>query len=462
MKAGKKKNRNTAEKITKFPLGPSGMEDLEDTELDALLEEELKREADELEARLNSDPKLIGVGASDDLFAKIVGSLKEQGVWEEDEKAVKAQEDEAGEEDAEKSGKTKDEVQETEAEYKNGKSGAGEKIEPEKEATERAKRMEQQSAAAAEKTDRAVKENAGSPAEKKEAKAAEEKTKKGIEKNIEENTEENTAASADGNTQKIRKIESNEAEEKNATENVVFSDKERESKSGSEEAYLQLSEADRRAMEYGYQMQQKDAEKKVRRKKRRKIAKRAGITAAALVAVFGVSMTSDANRRYVLEAWNTVVEKVGIRTGINYVEDRPIYVGDTKEEAAEEEIKSVLDVEPIRFGYLPEGWKFSNYEINEEAGFAAMFYFNEDAYFNVFMYKNLDENVLYNQFDGESKKLETIITLQKIEIELYDTGGKERGYTAIFKKENDTYCCSGSISYEEIKKILENMMILNN
>lgn len=77
------------------------MEDLEDTELDALLEEELKREADELEARLNSDPKLIGVGASDDLFAKIVGSLKEQGVWEEDEKAVKAQEDEAGKEDAE-------------------------------------------------------------------------------------------------------------------------------------------------------------------------------------------------------------------------------------------------------------------------------------------------------------------------------------------------------------------------
>lgn len=244
MKAGKKKNRNTAEKITKFPLGPSGMEDLEDTELDALFEEELKREADELEARLNSDPKLIGVGASDDLFAKIVGSLKEQGVWEEDEKAVKAQEDEAGEEDAEKSGKTKDEVQATEAEYKNGKSGAGERIEPEKEATERAKKMEQQSAAAAEKTDRAVEVNTGSPAEKKEAKAAEEKTKKEIEKNIEENTEENTAASADGNTQKIRKIESNEAEEKNATENVVFSDKERESKSGSEEAYLQLSEAD--------------------------------------------------------------------------------------------------------------------------------------------------------------------------------------------------------------------------
>ena len=460
MKAGKKKNRNTAEKITKFPLGPSGMEDLEDTELDALLEEELKREADELEARLNSDPKLIGVGASDDLFAKIVGSLKEQGVWEEDEKAVKAREDEAGEEDAEKSGKTKDEVQETEAEYENGKSGAGEKIEPEKEATERAKRMEQQSAVAAEKTDRAVKENAGSPAEKKEAKAAEEKTKKGIEKNIEENTEENTAASADGNTQKIRKIESNEAEEKNTTENVVFSDKERESKSGSEEAYLQLSEADRRAMEYGYQMQQKDAEKKVRRKKRRKLAKRAGITAAALVAVFGVSMTSDANRRYVLEAWNTVAGSLGMRTGINYLEEEPVYVGNTEEEEAKENIKEKLEINPIRFGYLPEGWKFMSYEIDEESLSAAMFYSNEDKWMTVYMYKNQKESVMYNQFDGEAEIIDCIETEQNIKVKVYKNGSEsETAYTLMFEVEDNCYYCNIRLAFEDVKKIAKYLSI---
>lgn len=460
MKAGKKKNRNTAEKITKFPLGPSGMEDLEDTELDALFEEELKREADELEARLNSDPKLIGVGASDDLFAKIVGSLKEQGVWEEDEKAVKAQEDEAGEEDAEKSGKIKDEVQETEAEYKNGKSGAGEKIEPEKEAAERAKRMEQQSAAAAEKTDRAVKENAGSPAEKKEAKAAEEKTKKGIEKNIEENTEENTAASADGNTQKIRKIESNEAEEKNATKNVVFSDKERESKSGSEEAYLQLSEADRRAMEYGYQMQQKDAEKKVRRKKRRKLAKRAGITAAALVAVFGVSMTSDANRRYVLEAWNTVAGSLGMKTEISYLDETVNYVESTEEEKAQEDIFQKLNIKTIKFGYLPEKWNFISYNVDEKAFCAVMFYSNNDFWMTIYMYKNKSENVMYNQFDGDVELLQTLQTAQNIDIEIYKNGiNEEEGYTLAFHDEEGYYYCNVRLSYDEIKKIAMNIKL---
>ena len=454
MKAGKKKNRNTAEKITKFPLGPSGMEDLEDTELDALFEEELKREADELEARLNSDPKLIGVGASDDLFAKIVGSLKEQGVWEEDEKAVKAQEDEAGEEDAEKSGKTKDEVQETEAEYENEKSGAGEKIEPEKEATERAKRMEQQSAVAAEKTDRAVKENTGSPAEKKEAKATEEKTKKGIEKNIEENTEENTAASADGNTQKIRKIESNEAEEKNTTENVVFSDKERESKSGFEEAYLQLSEADRRAMEYGYQMQQKDAEKKVRRKKRRKLAKRAGITAAALVAVFGVSMTSDANRRYVLEAWNTVAGSFGLRTEINYVEGQSVHVGNTKEEMAQKNIDKKLNMEVIKFNYLPDEWDFASYEVNVEGGYALLLYSDGENWINVYMKKNEDyaENVTYFQLDQDAVKIDELVNDQGLKIDLYIN--EDQSYIAELKRNENYYRIQAKISYEEFTQIL--------
>lgn len=59
--------------------------DLEGSALDDLLRREIMREADELEEKLNNDPSLAGVGASDDLFNVIVGKLKEQGIWEEDE-----------------------------------------------------------------------------------------------------------------------------------------------------------------------------------------------------------------------------------------------------------------------------------------------------------------------------------------------------------------------------------------
>ena len=310
--------------------------------------------------------------------------------------------------------------------------------------------MEQQSAAAAEKADRAVKENTGSPAEKKEAKAAEEKTKKRIEKNIEENTEENT--------QKIRKIESNETEEKNATENVAFlDDKERETKAGSEEAYSQLSEADRRAMEYGYQMQQKDAEKKVRRKKRRKIAKRAGITAAALVAVFGVSMTSDANRRYVLEAWNTVAEKVGMRTGVNYLEEDPIRLGDTEEERAQEDVREKLKIRPVKFDYLPEGWNFSSYEINKEADFGIFFYTNGEHWFSVYMKKNASNNVSY----GEEGVIEIVENSQNIKIQLQKTQNENKEmYSASFQEDDASYYCNGDVAYEEMKKVAKYLIIL--
>ena len=56
-----------------------------DQELDEQILRELMKEADELEEQLNNDPDLMGMGASDDLFLKIVGELKKKGVWEEED-----------------------------------------------------------------------------------------------------------------------------------------------------------------------------------------------------------------------------------------------------------------------------------------------------------------------------------------------------------------------------------------
>lgn len=59
--------------------------DSEDLFLNELIKEDLMREADELEAQLANDPKLMGMGASDNLFQKIKEELMEKGVWEEEE-----------------------------------------------------------------------------------------------------------------------------------------------------------------------------------------------------------------------------------------------------------------------------------------------------------------------------------------------------------------------------------------
>ena len=168
-----------------------------------------------------------------------------------------------------------------------------------------------------------------------------------------------------------------------------------------------------------------------------------------------MSMTSDANRRYVLEAWNTVVEKVGIRTGINYVEEEPVYLGNTKEEKAQIEIKDKLNIKPMHFDYLPTDWKFSSYEVNEEAGYAIFLYSDGENWMHVLMKKNEDyvENVTYFQLDRDITKVGEIVNGQNIKIDLYTD--REQSYIAILEKDANYYRINVKISYEEMVNILK-------
>ncbi len=80
------KRGKPSQKIMPFPTATEEkLEGFEDAAMDQFLRESVKKEADEIEKALNEDPKLIGVGASDDLFEKIVAELKERGEWEEEE-----------------------------------------------------------------------------------------------------------------------------------------------------------------------------------------------------------------------------------------------------------------------------------------------------------------------------------------------------------------------------------------
>lgn len=307
-----KNNGKESGKITKFPYETTQEENLEDEKMDAFLRESIIKEADELEAHLNSDPKLVGVGASDDLFDKIVGSLKEQGVWEETPKQ-----------------------------------------------------------------------------------------------------------------------------------------------------YQELSEADRKAMEYGYQMQAKDEARKKRWKARRKVLRKVSGTAAACAVVFLVSMTSEANRRYVLEAWNGVVENLGMRTTVNYLEDDALREVSEEEVEAQRRIREELGIDPIKLGYLPEDWKFVSCEIDENALCAVMFYSDGNLWFNIYMQKGTKEKVAYHQLEGDSAATEIITTEQEISIELSKTGrGDEESYGAVFELNDNIYYCNASFSYDDIVKILKYMLIV--
>ena len=186
------KDKREKNKISPFDITD---EMLEDPELDAFLKESLKQEADEIEAELEEDLSLRGIGASDDMFDAIVEELKEQGIWEEESAAEKEKQNPAPEQDEE-------------------------------------------------------------------------------------------------------------------TEAVAES---------LESLYAKLPPEDREALELGRKAVQKEQKRKIRRRKRNKILKRGGTVAAALAVVFGLSMTSEANRRLVLRAWEGLMYNFGFRVATDYV-----------------------------------------------------------------------------------------------------------------------------------------------
>lgn len=78
-KETKEKGKHRGKKITQFPTQSDVQEELEDAAMDRFLRQSIIEDADRIERELNEDPKLIGIGASDDLFGKIVEELKTKG-----------------------------------------------------------------------------------------------------------------------------------------------------------------------------------------------------------------------------------------------------------------------------------------------------------------------------------------------------------------------------------------------
>ena len=329
-KETKEKGKHRGKKITQFPTQSDVQEDLEDAAMDRFLRQSIIEDADRIERELNEDPKLIGIGASDDLFGKIVEELKTKGIWE-DEKETK--------------------VDET--------------PEPVKE--------EQQKSA----------------------------------------------------------------------------------------IYDMLSEADREALAFGYQMQKKEQERKEKRKKRNRRLKHVSAAVVALVLVGGIGFSTEASRRWIFQVGDAIVENFGVSIKNNFVEEENrIRIWNENEETALQEIKQKVDISPVKLMYLPQGMRFLSYDIDTESLCANIFYEYRDSMFIVYMFNNETENVFYYHVDEKLKEKEKIVTEQNIIISVYESEYKgAKSCMASFEHDGDYYYCVSSIEYSEIKKILKYLVV---
>ena len=183
----------------------------------------------------------------------------------------------------------------------------------------------------------------------------------------------------------------------------------------------------------------------------------AGIASLCLICVFAASMSSEANRKY-------LVNSVRILSGndsqfISY-NDASNENASTKESDAIADIEEKLGVKMPEFYYRPYGMEYMTYEIRERTSFSKIEYEYKDNILLFYIDKqNKDVASDISSLNGMEKIIDTIERDETDIIikELRDEEDESFTYAANWTYEGTSYTLSGKIELDELKKIIKYM-----
>lgn len=228
--------------------------------------------------------------------------------------------------------------------------------------------------------------------------------------------------------------------------------------------YEMLPKEDQEALKLGRSVVQKKQRKQQRWQRRRRLVKHTSVAAAVLVVLFGLSMTSEANRKMAVNLWDGLMGNLGLMTFNDLVGADETVRSKTKEEIeAMNEIRDEMGIPMIEFSYLPEGMQYLMYEIADgEPWEAVMMYTYQEMIVNVKFNKIDMEGVSYNYTDGETALHDSFENQQGCQVKIWETnlGIEEETYLAEIEQDGVRYTINGMMSYEEMKKIMENVYFL--
>lgn len=231
-----------------------------------------------------------------------------------------------------------------------------------------------------------------------------------------------------------------------------------------------LADAEGNPTEKTLEIRRQIVEKKVEREKQaerqKKIAKRAKTTkhwvrtakAAGVVlvvgaCVFGASMTSEANRIWLVESISRV-RNTGDVTKMNNGENRKYTEEDL--DKVKKQIRDTLHIAVPEFYYVPLGMEYEQVTILDATQMAIIKY----QYNNQFVYFHLAANEKDlsqgNWKDREKVQVETLDDVLEVEMGTVSENNEEN-YYALWKYKDAYYQLSGQIEKEEILKILKEM-----
>lgn len=187
---------------------------------------------------------------------------------------------------------------------------------------------------------------------------------------------------------------------------------------------------------------------------RSRAAKAACICLVAGAAVFGLSMTGEANRLLLMQTVNTVLGTGDLMQADND-DDRAPSVGSEIE--ARQEIETALQAEIPDFLYLPEGMRFTGYQLFPEIGFGMLEYTCDTGYVYLEISNSVSDMSQGNIRESESNQMEEIETMSgTLEVVIQNMEEEKEQYKATWEYRNVGYTLTGEIEKSELKKIIEN------
>lgn len=180
----------------------------------------------------------------------------------------------------------------------------------------------------------------------------------------------------------------------------------------------------------------------------------AGIAGLCLICVFAASMSSEANRKY-------LVNSVRILSGNDsqFITDN----SSDNEHAATEESDAIADIEEKlgvkmpEFYYRPYGMEYMTYEIRERTSFSKIEYEYKDNILLFYIDKqNKDVASDISSLNGMEKIIDTI-ERDETDIIIKELRDESFTYAANWTYEGTSYTLSGKIELDELKKIVKEM-----
>ena len=192
-------------------------------------------------------------------------------------------------------------------------------------------------------------------------------------------------------------------------------------------------------------------------KKRHKAARVAAAVLVCSAGIFAASMTSQANRRYFIDS---VRYWVGDDTRISIENDEGNEKAQKDEQTAIDNVEEELGVNVPLILERPKGFKFKDYRVNAESGYA-FFEYNYNSEILTIYINKYDKETKSSGASLDGKEIDTIkLPEEEISIQIKKImakGDKKASYVAYWNNSTEFYQIEAQMEEKEFIKLIQNI-----